>query len=99
MQPGPKPTCWRADFARDAPDPVVEADVAAVADALKSGKKSVIFLSGAVLYGEGLTLAGKVAAATGATLLAQTSNRRIDRGQAASPSTSCRIPSTMHLKL
>jgi len=64
----------------DAPAPVIEADVADVADVLKSGKKSVIFLSGAVLYGEGLVKAGKVAAATGATLLAQTSNRRIDRG-------------------
>jgi len=64
----------------DAPDPVAPEDVAAVADILKSSKKAVIFLSGSVLYGEGLEKAGKVAAATGATLLAQTSNRRIDRG-------------------
>ncbi|MBO6520488.1 MAG: acetolactate synthase large subunit [Rhodospirillales bacterium] len=64
----------------DPPEKVIPADVEAVAKALKSGKKAVMFMSGAVLYGEGLEKAGKVAAATGATLLAQTSNRRIDRG-------------------
>ncbi len=64
----------------DAPDPVSPDDVAAVAKALQSGKKAVIFMSGAVLIDPGLSKAGKVSAATGATLLAQTSNRRIDRG-------------------
>lgn len=64
----------------DAPDPVNPDDVTAVAEALKSGKKAVIFMTGAVLTDPGLSKAGKVSAATGATLLAQTSNRRIDRG-------------------
>ncbi len=62
------------------PEPVDQQDLEKVIEVLKAGKKSVIFMSGAVLYGEGLEKAGKVAAATGATLLAQTSNRRIDRG-------------------
>lgn len=64
----------------DAPKPVIKEEVEAVATALKSGKKAVIFMSGAVLMDPGLNMAGKVQAATGCTLLAQTSNRRIDRG-------------------
>lgn len=63
-----------------APKRVEAADVNAVAAALKSGRKAVMFMTGAVLTDPGLTLAGKVRAATGVDLLAQTSNRRIDRG-------------------
>lgn len=62
------------------PDPVKAEDVAAVAEALKSGKKAVMFVSGAILEEPALTNLGKVKAATGVDLLAQTSNRRIDRG-------------------
>ncbi|MGJ3260882.1 MAG: acetolactate synthase large subunit [Rhodospirillales bacterium] len=67
------------------PDPVIAEEAEAVAAALKSGKKAVMFMTGAVLYGEGLEKAGKVKAATGVDLLAQTSNRRIDRGAGRVP--------------
>ncbi len=64
----------------EAPGRVVDDDVKAVATALKSGKKAVMFCSGAVLIDPNLEKLGKVRAASGVDLLAQTSNRRIDRG-------------------
>ena len=73
------------DLLPEAPQKVIPAEVKAVAKALKSGKKAVIFMSGAVLIDPGLSKAGKVRAATGADLLAQTSNRRIDRGAGRVP--------------
>ena len=48
--------------------------------ALSSGKLTGIFLKGPTLREPGLTLAGKIAAKTGARLYAPTSNARIDRG-------------------
>lgn len=58
-------------------------DVAAVeaaAKALSSGEASALYLKGNVLREPGLTLAGKIAAKTGARLFAPTSNARMDRG-------------------
>ena len=73
------------DILPDPPKPVIPAEVEAVAKALKSGKKAVMFMSGAVLIDPGLSKAGKVRAASGVDLLAQTSNRRIDRGAGRVP--------------
>ena len=64
----------------DGPKPVDAADVQCVADILRSDQRAVIFMSGSVLTEPGLSLAGKIKTATGCDLLAQTSNRRIDRG-------------------
>jgi acetolactate synthase I/II/III large subunit len=59
--------------------PSVEA-VEAAAKALSSGEPAALYLKGDVLREPGLTLAGKIAAKTGALLYAPTSNARIDRG-------------------
>ncbi len=47
---------------------------------LTNGKKTGIILHGAVLQGEGLMAMGRIAAATGATLLAPYASSRIERG-------------------
>lgn len=64
----------------DATPAIDQAQVDAVAAALKSGKKTAIFMTGEVLLEPGLILAGKVRAATGVDLITPTSNRRTDRG-------------------
>jgi acetolactate synthase-1/2/3 large subunit len=66
--------------------PIEERDVVSpetVAEAvrvLRSGEPVVLFLSGPALRDPGLTLAGRIAASTGARLLAQTHNSRVERG-------------------
>ncbi len=62
-----------------------EAAVEAAAKALSSGEPAALYLKGNVLREPGLTLAGKIAAKTGARLLAPTSNARIDRGAGRVP--------------
>src|SRR5919202_1183813 len=47
---------------------------------LRSGETAVLFLGGPALREPGLTLAGRIAASTGARLLAQTHNSRVQRG-------------------
>jgi acetolactate synthase-1/2/3 large subunit len=54
--------------------------ISAAARVLRSGEPAVLFLGGAALREPGLTLAGRVAASTGARLIAQTHNARIERG-------------------
>jgi len=54
--------------------------IAAAARALRSEGPTVLFLSGPALREPGLTLAGRVAASTGARLVAQTLNARTERG-------------------
>lgn len=68
------------DLLPDAPKAPDAEAVKKVAEVLRSGRKAVIFLTGQALVEPGLTLVGKVKAQTGVDLLAQTSNRRIDRG-------------------
>ena len=57
------------------PETVIEA-----AQVLRSGEPTILFLSGPALREPGLTLAGRIAASTGARLLAQTHNSRVERG-------------------
>jgi acetolactate synthase-1/2/3 large subunit len=57
------------------PDTVAEA-----ARVLRSGEPTILFLSGPALREPGLTLAGRIAASTGARLLGQTHNSRVERG-------------------
>ena len=54
--------------------------VTAAADALRSGEPAVLFLGGPALREPGLTLAGRISASTGARLVAQTHNARVERG-------------------
>ena len=64
---GPKPVCAEA---------VTEA-----ARALRSGEPCLILVTGRALRQQGLDLAGKIAAKTGARLMAQGSNARTQRGR------------------
>jgi acetolactate synthase I/II/III large subunit len=61
-------------------DAVSSETVAEAVRVLRSGEPVVLFLSGPALREPGLTLAGRIAASTGARLLAQTHNSRVERG-------------------
>jgi len=50
------------------------------AEMLRSGQRTALLLSGKALYGEGLRQAGRIAAATGATLLSPYPFTRLERG-------------------
>ncbi|MBA3478616.1 MAG: acetolactate synthase large subunit [Lautropia sp.] len=61
-----------------------EAKIRQAADAIRrgmqSGSDTVILMSGAALRGEALLTAGRIAQATGARIMAQQSNARVERG-------------------
>lgn len=65
-----------------APDPDA---LRAAAGALRGGGRTVIMLNGAASSGDGLTWAGRIAAATGAKLYAPTWTTRIERGAGRVP--------------
>ena len=83
----PADTAWNegsgpAPVARPEPPQPVSADaVAEAARALRSGEPCLILLTGRALRQEGLDLAGRIAAKTGARLIAQGSNARTQRGR------------------
>src|SRR5215217_1870039 len=60
--------------------PVAPEAISDVVRALRSGEPAVLFMGGHALREPGLTLAGRIAAKTGARLLAQTLNARVERG-------------------
>ena len=72
---GPAPLPSVEECAAVSPETVTEA-----ARVLRSGEPAVLFMSGPALREPGLTLAGRIAASTGARLLAQTHNSRVERG-------------------
>ena len=59
---------------------VGEEAVRDAASALRSGEPAVLLLTGPALRERGLELAGRIAAKTGCRILAQTFNRRMERG-------------------
>ncbi|NIV75958.1 MAG: hypothetical protein GWN37_14330, partial [Gammaproteobacteria bacterium] len=59
---------------------VPEERVESVARVLRSGEPTVILMAGRVLREASLAVAGDIAAASGARLLAQMSNARLQRG-------------------
>jgi acetolactate synthase-1/2/3 large subunit len=63
------------------PKPVSREAIVDAARALRSGEPSLILMTGRALRQEGLELAGKIAAKTGARLMAQGSNARTQRGR------------------
>jgi acetolactate synthase-1/2/3 large subunit len=87
----PADTAWgEADGVAPAPPRTerahVEADaVARCAKALRTGEPAMLLLTGQALYEQGLALAGRIATATGARILAQGSNARIERGAGRVP--------------
>ncbi|MBM3572147.1 MAG: acetolactate synthase large subunit [Alphaproteobacteria bacterium] len=64
---------------------VADAVVAEAARVLRAGEPAALLLTGPAVRGRGLELAGRIAAATGVRLLAQTSNARIERGAGRVP--------------
>jgi acetolactate synthase-1/2/3 large subunit len=60
--------------------PVAPEAISEVAQVLRSGVPAVLFMGGRGLREPALTLAGRIAAKTGARLLAQTLNARVERG-------------------
>ena len=72
---GPAPVPPAPERARVAEDAVKDS-----ARALRSGEPAVLLLTGPALREKGLELAGRIAAKTGARILAQTFNRRMERG-------------------
>src|SRR5829696_495924 len=65
--------------------PVAPEAISQVARALRSGEPALFFMGGDALREPGLTLAGRIAAKTGARLLAQTLNARVERGAGRVP--------------
>jgi len=78
---------WRAPRASTPPRVQPDADmVRAAADALRSGGgATTLMLGGAALRGRALSQAGRISAVTGARLLAETANGRIERGRSRTP--------------
>ena len=68
-----------------APAVVADDAIAAVAGALRNGRRTAILLAGATLDEEGLANAGRIAAATGARLLCDTFTPRLARGAGRVP--------------
>jgi len=59
--------------------------VAATAAALRSGEPAVMLMTGQALLEEGLATASRIAGATGARLMSQTFNARLQRGAGRAP--------------
>jgi acetolactate synthase-1/2/3 large subunit len=68
-----------------APTPVAADAIERCAKALRSGEPAMIMLTGRAVREHGLALAGRIATATGARILAQGSNARIQRGAGRVP--------------
>ena len=87
----PGDTAWNAaQAAAEAPvipppAPVPAEHIEAAATVLRSGEPCVLLLAGKALRERGLELAGQICAATGASMLAQTSNARLQRGAGRTP--------------
>jgi acetolactate synthase I/II/III large subunit len=83
----PADTAWNegsgpAEVAPPAPPkPASQEAIAEAAKALRSGEPCLILITGRALRQHGLDLAGKIAAKTGARLIAQGSNARTQRGR------------------
>jgi acetolactate synthase I/II/III large subunit len=68
-----------------APSPVSATAVAAAAEALRSGERSVLLIGGAATRAAGRLAAARIAAATGATVLCETFPARLERGAGLPP--------------
>jgi len=67
------------------PEPVADAVVARVADALRSGEPAALFVGGRAGRAEALVQASRIANTTGAKLLAETFPTRLERGAGVPP--------------
>ncbi|OWT77290.1 MULTISPECIES: acetolactate synthase large subunit [unclassified Achromobacter] len=87
----PSDTCWNpggvvADALDVPPAPTVDEGVlSAVARVLRSGEPAMLFMGNDALLAGPLAAAGRITHKTGARMMAQTSNRRIERGAGRQP--------------
>ncbi len=87
----PSDTCWDEGGVVGTPPPPPDAPraspdaVGAAVRALRSGEPALLMLGGMALRAEALDIAGGILAATGARMMAQTSNSRIARGAGRTP--------------
>ena len=81
MRAACSPKSWRPA----APTAADAGIVQTVARVLRSGEPALLLLGGKALRAEPLALAGGIVAATGARMLAETSNARIARGRGRMP--------------
>jgi acetolactate synthase I/II/III large subunit len=81
------------------PAPVDAGIVATVARVLRSGEPALLLLGGRALRTEPLALAGGIAAATGARMLAEQANARIERGRGRTPIDRIPYPVDLALKV
>ena len=65
--------------------PVDDANIAEAAEALRSGRPTLLLLGDRALRSQALDCAAGIAEATGARLLAETSNARVERGAGRAP--------------
>jgi acetolactate synthase I/II/III large subunit len=72
------------------PAPAAADAVRKAADAIRSGRRAALLLTGRALRADALEIAGRIAAATGVRLIAQQSNGRVERGAGRVPVT--RVP-------
>ncbi|MBB5214509.1 acetolactate synthase large subunit [Parapusillimonas granuli] len=81
----------------DPPGKTSAESISAAARAIRSGQATVLLLGGAALRGRALAAAGRIAHATGVRLVAETSNRRVERGRTRPPV--ARLPYPVDLAL
>jgi acetolactate synthase-1/2/3 large subunit len=71
------------------PEPVAVEAVMAAANAIRSGKRAALMLTGRALRADALEIAGRIAEATGLRLTAQPFNGRVERGVRPRPCRAC----------
>jgi acetolactate synthase-1/2/3 large subunit len=87
----PSDTCWNPGGVVGKPLPVPPAPmttphaVKVAAQLLRAGKKTLLLLGGNALRADTLAEAARICAATGATMMSQGSNGRIERGRGRHP--------------
>ncbi len=94
----PANTAWEAagqpapPLTPPAPKEVPTDRISAIAAVLRSGESTAFIMTGHTLRAEPLAIASRIAQATNATLLAQTSNARLERGAGRVPINSVPYP-------
>jgi len=87
----PSDTCWEAGgqiaspLAPPATPQADQSQIDSAVRALRSGEPALLLLGGMALRAGGLTMAQRIVTATGAAMLAETSNTRIERGAGRVP--------------
>ena len=100
----PSDTSWdeggivAAKLPAPSPAPADQGTIEAVARVLRSGEPALLLMAGPALRAAPLAVAGGICAASGARMMAQTSNARIERGAGRMPIERVPYPVDMALK-